>query len=147
MATTAQAKLDVSVLDESSRPSAPTIPGATDAQRQRGGRLAAIHALHLSEMARVRALSLLIDGDAAARVLLAQTIDGLAMANNLRTFGALCGRECVSLSFHHQGEEEQIFPALAAQGGHGFCAVLAKLKDEHLVIHEMLKTSVIRPIK
>ena len=138
MPTTIQAQLDVSALNESSRPMAPKILGATDAQRQRGGRLAAIHAIHLSDMARVRALSLRIDNDAAARILLAQAVDDLAMFNNIKTFGAMCGRECTNLLFHHQGEEQQIFPALAAHAGTGFRGVLAKLKAEHLVIHEMI---------
>jgi len=130
---------DISDLREQDRPRAPKIPGATDAQRQQGRVLAMIHASYLENMAQLRGLVEHIDTDRTAAATLAETIDNLQMTRNLRTFGALCGRECHHLLFHHGAEEHHVFPALEARAEQGVRAVIAKLKEEHVVIHALLE--------
>ncbi len=61
------------------------------------------------------------------------------MTENLRDFGALCGRECNNLLYHHGAEEQQIFPILEARADAGLRAVIDKLRQEHTVIHTLLE--------
>jgi iron-sulfur cluster repair protein YtfE (RIC family) len=129
----------MSDLNEQARPLAPAIPGATDAQRKRGRTLAMIHAMHLRDVAQVRALIKRIEFDRAAAGVLSETIARLEMTENLRDFGALCGRECNNLLYHHGAEEQQIFPILEARADAGLRAVIDKLRQEHTVIHTLLE--------
>ncbi len=129
----------MSDLNEQARPLAPAIPGATDAQRKRGRTLAMFHAMHLRDMAQVRALVDRIEVDAAAAGVLSETIARLEMTENLRGFGALCGRQCNHLLYHHGAEEQQIFPLLEARADAGLRAVIDKLRQEHNVIHNLLE--------
>jgi len=64
--------------------------------------------------------------------------DGLAMVNNYRRFGNLCGQHCQIVHTHHSIEDYAIFPALARQGA-AFKAVADRLQAEHVVVHELLE--------
>ncbi|WP_424929008.1 hemerythrin domain-containing protein [Amaricoccus tamworthensis] len=130
---------DLSALKVHARPRAPKIPGATDAQREQGRSLAMIHAMHLSDMAMIRQMVERIEHDRSAAKDLAEAVPELAMTRNLRNFGALCGRECNNLLFHHGAEEHHMFPALEELGDTGLRAVIAKLREEHEVIHALLE--------
>lgn len=127
-------------LQEGARPSAPPIPGTTDAQRARGRQLGAYHDIHRGELARIRAVLAAIEaggaGEGAGR--LADAVNGLSLARNVEVFGALCGRGCWLLNFHHDHEEAAVFPLLEARGGEGLRAVVAKLRAEHEVVHTLV---------
>lgn len=69
---------------------------------------------------------------------LKRIILSLDMAENLRAFGSLCGRECQILKFHHDIEASDMFPRLEAAGAGQFREVVAKLKSEHEVVHELI---------
>jgi hypothetical protein len=123
--------------DDSTRPTAPKIPGVTEAQRRQGRRLALFHEMHLRELAKVRrAMAGVFAGEGTAEALLI-TISSMQMFGNMRQFGNLCGAACEMLTGHHMIEDEYVFPALH---GHteGLNRVVERLQAEHLVIHELL---------
>lgn len=126
-------------LDEATRPTAPKIPAATDAHRRRGRHLADVHRMYLAEIDEVgRILGEVEKGEGEASRL-AAAVQGLDMARNYRVFGTLCGRECHVLTIHHTIEDQQVFPALAARGEGGLRAVVERLQQEHLVVHELIE--------
>ncbi|MDG1739080.1 MAG: hemerythrin domain-containing protein [Paracoccaceae bacterium] len=125
-------------LDEGSRPSAPKIPNLTDAQKGAGRHLKAIHRHHLREVSRARSVLQHIEqGDQDPSTLI-EALKGMDLLDNMRVFGNLCGRECQMLNFHHDAEEQQVFPALEQAGPAGLFNVVAKLRAEHLVVHELI---------
>lgn len=126
-------------LNEHARPKAPRLGGASNARHAGGRRLTMIHRMHLQDLNQVRELVNRIDQDSGAANMLVQAIDDLALIKNLRNFGALCGRECNNLLFHHGAEENHMFPAIEAIGGDGLRAVVAKLRQEHEVVHALLE--------
>ncbi|QOL82384.1 hemerythrin domain-containing protein [Pseudooceanicola spongiae] len=126
-------------LKEAERPRAPAIPGATERHRRQGRHLAAIHRMHLSDVAEIRNIIKRIDKDSGAPGQLDDKMKSLAMTRNLRSFGTLCGGECNRLLFHHDAEEQQVFPILELLGSDGLRAVVQKLRDEHEVIHALLR--------
>lgn len=130
---------DLSDLKEDERPSAPRIAGVTEAQRAQGRHLALIHEHHQAEMAQVRALMEAIETDRGAAGALSDAVGAMTMADNLRSFGTLCGRECQHLMFHHGAEEHDMFPAIERMGGNAFAAIVAKLRAEHEVVHALLE--------
>lgn len=125
-------------LDEASRPVAPPVPEATDADRRQGRHLAVIHRHYLMEMGQVGAVLARIEAGDAPPEDLQRIVLSLDMAENFRAFGSLCGRECQMLKMHHDIESAQMFPRIAAAGGGKFLAVVAKLKAEHEVVHELI---------
>ena len=131
--------MTVTILDETNRPKAPPIPGATAQHRQRGRHLADVHRMHLSHMDDVRrtldqvAKGLAEPKDAAAAV------GDLQMLRNFRMSGAMCGQQCGILNSHHTIEDRSLFPLLHAKGSEGLRKVVEKLQAEHLVVHALLE--------
>lgn len=130
--------MTITLLDETTRPKAPRIAGATPAHRERGSRLGLFHAMHLQEIAKVEAMIRQIQAGQAEAAALGEAISGLQMAANYRLFGNLCGQECQFLTFHHRGEDSSIFPALM-QGSDGLRRVVERLMEEHAVIHGLIE--------
>jgi len=130
--------LDALDFDEAARPAAPPVVGATDAHRRQVGQLAAIHRHYLMEMARVGAVLQRIEAGDAAPEHLRRIVLSLDMGENLRAFGSICGRECQVLKFHHDIEQADMLPRIEAAGGGMFREVVAKLRAEHEVVHELL---------
>lgn len=129
----------ITLIDVQNRPKAPPIPGATAADRMNGRRLAAYHRMHLDEMARVRRLITTIRSGESPFGILSDAVGELQMARNYSVFGAVCGRECQMLTFHHTGEDAQMFPAIHERGSDGLKRVVEKLAAEHLVIHDLIE--------
>lgn len=125
-------------LDEAARPKAPPVPEATDIHRRQGRQLAAIHRHYLREMGQIGAVLARIEARDAPPEQLKQLVLSLDMAENFRAFGSLCGRECQVLKFHHDIESTDMFPRIEAAGGGRFREVVAKLKAEHEVVHELI---------
>ena len=130
--------LDDLNLDEPARPKAPPVPKATDRHRRQGGQLAAIHRHYLMEMARIAAVLARIEAGDAPPQDLRKIVLSLDMAENYRAFGSLCGHECQVLKFHHDIEGADMFPRIEASGGGMFRKVVAKLRAEHEVVHELI---------
>ena len=130
--------LDELSLDESGRPKAPPVPEATGIHLRQGRQLAAIHSHHLREMGQIGVVLARIEAREAPPEHLKQLVLSLDMAENFSVFGSLCGRECHVLKFHHDIESADMFPRIEAAGGGRFRDIVAKLKAEHEVVHELI---------
>jgi hypothetical protein len=129
-----------SILDESTRPTAP-VP-ADRAEPGPQGRAVAEHFVSVHDRYRsqmVEVLDLLrqvTDGErsvGAARGELHQ----LTLRANDWTLGGYCERQCVDLTEHHGIEDQGIFPHLRASDA-TLAPVLDRLDEEHHVIHDLL---------
>lgn len=138
MTDLSETPLDALSLDEGARPKAPPVPQATDRHRRQGGQLAAIHSHYLREMGQIGAVLARIEAGDAPPEHLKRIVLSLDMAQNLRAFGNMCGHECQVLKFHHDIEGGDMFPRIEAAGGGMFRAVVAKLRAEHEVVHELI---------
>lgn len=125
-------------LNEAARPSAPPVPEATDQHRSQGKHLALIHRHYLQEMARIAAVLARIEAGDAPPEHLKRIVLSLDMSQNLRAFGSLCGEGCRILKMHHDIEASDMFPRIEAAGNGAFAAIVAKLRAEHEVVHELL---------
>lgn len=130
--------MTTTLIDESTRPKAPRIEGVTPSQRARGRHLAEFHRMHLQQFDQIRALIDRIEAGEPVADQLAAAIPDMTVARNYRLFGALCGRECQWLTFHHDAEESELFPLLKARGGEGLRRVVERLIEEHRVVHALL---------
>lgn len=130
--------LDALTLDEGARPKAPPVPQATERHRRQGGQLAAIHSHYLREMGQIGAVLARIEAGDAPPEHLQRLVLSLDMAENFRAFGNLCGHECQVLKFHHDIEGGDMFPRIEAAGGGMFRKIVAKLRAEHEVVHELI---------
>ncbi len=127
----------IDIPDDSTRPKAPTIDWVTDRHRRQGRRLALFHQMHLRELELVKtAMERVFDGSGSAQTLVT-TISSMQMVANMRLFGTLCGQACAMLTGHHSIEDQWVFPALENRTD-GLNKVIARLRAEHVVIHEML---------
>lgn len=106
--------------------------------RRQGQQLAAIHRHYLMEIAQIAAVLARIEAGDTPPEHLQTIVLSLDMAENFRAFGSLCGRECQVLKFHHDIESADMFPRIEAAGGDRFRAIIAKLKSEHEVVHELI---------
>ena len=121
------------------RPSMPALDGITDQHRRAGLHLAAIHRMHLQNMNRMGIfLEHLKQGKITAAAF-ADSVNKSELSQNMRMFGTLCGRECQVLNFHHDAEEQMIFPELERQNIDALSKIVERLRQEHLVVHELLK--------
>jgi len=126
-------------LREGARPTVPPYVNVTEEQRHAGRHLAAIHRMHLREISKARmVLRHVTDGTSDPSVLI-KALQNMEIAQNYRLFGNLCGQECRVLQFHHDAEEHHMFPALEANGTDDIRCVVAKLREEHIVVHELLE--------
>ena len=129
--------LDISFLDDATRPEPIRLEGLTEAQRAPGRHLREVHD-HLR--GNMKTLARLIERAAAGGAdaeALADEAASLAMVANYRRFGTLCGEHCQIVNLHHSIEDAVVFPAIAAQG-EGFKAIADRLRAEHVVVHELL---------
>jgi len=116
----------------------PPLPGVTEDHRRQGRKLAAIHRMHLMDMARIAALLKRTELGEASPEELNKAVQNLELTENMRSFGSLCGRECKVLEFHHDAEEHSIFPQLEARQVDALTALVARLRAEHKVVHELI---------
>ena len=121
------------------RPSMPVLDGITDQHRRAGLHLAAIHRMHLQDMNRMGIFLEHLKQGKITAVAFADSINKIELSQNMRMFGTLCGRECQVLNFHHDAEEQMIFPELERQNIDALSKIVERLRQEHLVVHELLK--------
>jgi len=130
--------LDALTLNEAARPKAPPVPEATDKHRQQGRQLALIHRHYLMEMGRIGAVLARIEAGDAPPEDLQRIVLSLDMAQNLRAFGSICGQACQMLQMHHDIEQQDMFPRIEGAGGGIFREIVAKLRTEHEIVHELI---------
>jgi DNA repair ATPase RecN len=58
------------------------------------------------------------------------------LRENVLTFGAICGQACQHVTLHHRLEDRAIFSVISAMPG--YKALIDKLMEEHVVIHDIL---------
>lgn len=125
-------------LDPIDRPEPPSFDDLSPLQAQAGQHLRAIHDQFRRNMAVLRDL---LDragkGEVAASEIEEKTA-ALPLLRNVRMFGTLCGQHCRIISFHHQIEDEALFPQLA-QKSTVLSRIVARLKLEHEAVHHHLE--------
>lgn len=137
MSDLSQTPLDGLDVEAGTRPRAPKLDNVTKAQRAKGRRLAAIHAHYLQDMARIAMVIDRIEAGDTPPAHLAQIVLATDMAQNFRAFGNLCGQGCQMLTMHHNIEEHNMFPEIESKAT-PFAALIARLREEHKVVHELL---------
>ena len=130
--------LEELTVDYGERPYMEPLEGVTDEHRRTGSHLAAIHRMHLRDVYYIGKLLEQVKAGSINPSNLSQRVSSASLTENMRTFGTLCGRECQVLNFHHNAEENSIFPQLEQQQIESLNLVVARLKEEHIVVHELL---------
>ena len=120
------------------RPSMPALQNVTEAEYRAGLHLAAIHRMHLRDMQRLTHMLEQVEQGAVSPEVFAQEVSNVELTHNMRMFGTMCGRECQVLTFHHDAEEHMIFPQLEQQNIQALSRVVERLKQEHLIVHELI---------
>lgn len=126
------------VIDPKPRPKMTPIAGATDAQRRKGRHLAMIHAHYLRDIAQTQAVLNRIDAGDSPPEELQHILLHSDMRRNFEAAGTICGHQCAVLKMHHDIEETSMFPGLLAPDNAALGTVVARLREEHEVIHELL---------
>ena len=120
------------------RPSMPALQNVTVAEQRAGLHLAAIHRMHLRDMQRLTHMLEQVEQRAVSPEVFAKEVSNVELTHNMRMFGTMCGRECQVLAFHHDAEEHMIFPQLEQQNIQASSRVVDRLKQEHLIVHELI---------
>lgn len=133
--------LDISFLDDKTRPIVPKLQGLSPAQKAAGGHLREVHDHLRDNMKTVHTLI-----ERAAEGLLteqqvAEETASLQMVANFRRFGNLCGQVCQVINTHHSIEDSHLFPAVAALSD-GYRKVAERLEAEHVVVHALLERQI-----
>ena len=121
------------------RPKMATLDGVTNEHRRAGAHLAAIHRMHLHDMNRMGAFLEHLKQGKMTPAEFSNRIKDSELSKNMKMFGTLCGRECQVLNFHHDAEEQMIFPELERQNIAALSRVVERLRQEHFVVHELLR--------
>ncbi|HCQ58570.1 MAG TPA: hypothetical protein DIU10_11800, partial [Sulfitobacter sp.] len=103
-------------IDTETRPPLPDMGEVSEAQRQAGRHLAAIHRHYLSDLSQIAQVMTRIEAGEAPPAELAHIVLHSQMAQNFAAAGTLCGQQCWALTMHHNIEEQSIFPQLHARG-------------------------------
>ena len=125
-------------VDFDERPSMPALANVTQAEKRAGLHLAAIHRMHLRDMQRLEHILGQVEQGAVAPAVFAREVSNVDLTQNMRMFGTMCGRECQVLTFHHDAEEQMVFPQLEQQNIQALTRVVERLKQEHLIVHELI---------
>ncbi len=91
------------------------------------------------DIARIRKVLDAVEAGLEDPSTLPNQIATLDMTQNFRTFGNMCGRECRVLSMHHNAEETMMFPGLESAAPPGIVAVVARLREEHKIVHALIE--------
>src|SRR6056300_1209840 len=121
------------------RPKMAALDRVTHEHRRAGAHLAAIHRMHLHDMNRMGAFLEHLKQGKMTPAEFSNRVKDSELSKNMKMFGTLCGRECQVLNFHQDAEEQMIFPELERQNIGAFSRVVERLRQEHLVVHELLR--------
>jgi len=129
--------LDITFLDDATRPQGPKLENLTPAQKAPGQHLKMIHDHLRQNMSVLRSM---IDAVARGEMSAAeveQVAETMPLVENYRRFGSLCGQQCQIVHMHHSIEDQAIFPVLSAKAA-AFAKVVERLIAEHEVVHDVL---------
>lgn len=126
------------VIEGRGRVEPPRVPDLTDAEAHAGSHLARVHQMYLRDLTQIEALMQAIREGRADPAALAPALRKLPMAENLRTFGTVCGQACGALSNHHLIEDSSLFPHIE-RSAIDHAPVVARLRAEHKVIEVALE--------
>jgi hemerythrin-like domain-containing protein len=127
--------------DESERPHRePSRPEVTytDQGRQTGRHLIDVHDMLRRELAALRDLLTQVRDGAITAGDARSELNKLALRQNDWTLGAFCARYCMAVASHHGLEDDAVFPHLT-RSDPSLTPVIARLTDEHLVIHDAIE--------
>lgn len=127
--------------DESTRPSGPLPPPDCDYSPQGtavGHHLVEVHDMLRAELTTVRDITQQVLSGALAVNQARSAINAMTMRQNDWTLGAYCAAYCRTVTMHHSMEDAQVFPHLRRSDA-GLAAVIDRLAEEHVVIHEVLE--------
>ncbi|MEO6015248.1 MAG: hemerythrin domain-containing protein [Devosia sp.] len=133
--------LDISFLDDSTRPTVSKLDGLTPRQREAGEHLKQIHNHFRDNMQAIRQLIQRAGDGFATSQDVEDGVAKLEMVGNLRRFGNLCGQHCQIVNTHHSIEDAHVLPALASISD-GYRRVTDRLAAEHVVVHELLERQI-----
>jgi hypothetical protein len=138
MSDLAALPLDELTVEGGVRPAAPDL-GGTPADRRQGQRLAMIHAHYRQNVTFIGEVLDRIEAGLDDPAALPAALAAAPMFDNLRRVGTLCGEGCRMLQMHHDIEESHMFPDIDRKAPPGIAAVVVRLREEHQVIHELLR--------
>lgn len=130
--------LDISFLDDATRPRAPRLENLTPAQKAPGRHLRMIHDHLRRNMQTLRQMVEEVARGEMSAAEVRQEAEAMEMLQNYRQFGNLCGQHCYIVHTHHSIEDAHIFPALSEKG-EAWKKVTDRLVAEHVVVHELLE--------
>ncbi len=128
--------------DEDARPVGPAPePGQVYSSQGRAvaGHLVEIHDHLRGELARVRDLVEEVRSGRVAAAEARATVSSLTMSRHDWRLGAYCASFCQFVAGHHGLEDAAVFPYLASADVR-LTPVVERLKQEHVVVHELLVT-------
>lgn len=129
--------LDISFLDDSTRPKAPKLENLAPHQRAAGEHLKDVHDNLRRNTKVLRAMIDQIMAGQKTAEDVQREAEALTMVHNFRRFGNLCGQHCQIVHGHHSLEDQALFPALSAKG-EAWKKVVDRLIAEHEVVHALL---------
>lgn len=133
--------LDISFLDDATRPKVPPLKDVKPEQRAAGEHLKEVHDHIRHELDTVRKLMERAAAGGVSEADVASETAGLSMVANFRRFGNLCGQYCALVNTHHSIEDSYLLPAIARISD-GYRQVAERLQAEHVVVHELLEREI-----
>jgi hypothetical protein len=130
------------VLDEATRPTAPEpAPEVTFSRRgfAAGAHLIEVHDHYRKELQEVRDVLERVKQGTASVGNARGELNRMTIRANDWTLGGVCQAQCISLTQHHEMEDDGIFPHLGNRQ-HDLKAVLDRLDAEHHAIHDLLES-------
>ncbi|MFC6022468.1 hemerythrin domain-containing protein [Plantactinospora solaniradicis] len=130
-----------SVLNEATRPMAAEPPPEVTFTRHglyAGRHLVDVHDHYRAELAQMRDILRQVKEGTAQLGDARSQINVMTIRANDWTLGGVCQAQCRSVTNHHTMESEGIFPHLR-RSQRDLSAVLDRLHEEHLAIHEVLE--------
>jgi hypothetical protein len=106
--------------------------------REAGQHLVEVHNHYRAELAQLRDVLEQVRAGNRGAGSARSALNEMAVRANAWVLGSVCQTYCLALTQHHSMEDAAIFPHLAAQD-EGLAAVIARLSDEHVAIHELLE--------
>ncbi|GAB3986812.1 hemerythrin domain-containing protein [Plantactinospora veratri] len=132
-----------SVLDEATRPAAPEPPPEvtfTHQGRYAGRHLVDVHDHYRAELRQVRDILQQVKEGTSQVGDARDQLNMMTIRANDWTLGGVCQAQCRAVATHHTMESQGIFPHLR-RSQPDLAAVLDRLHEEHLAIHEVLEES------
>lgn len=126
--------------DESTRPVAPAAPVGhvySPAAQAAGQHLIDVHDHLRAELEQLHDVLRQVRAGASTVASARSAIAQMTMRQNDWTLGAYCQTYCRTVTQHHTGEDQQVFPHLRASDP-GLAPVIDRLQEEHVVIHRVL---------